>query len=450
MDKRSSIISVLNAVMVLMTVTVGITAAADVTQNITYQGKLTDAAGNPLTGTYTVTFRLYNVSSGGTSLATSTQSVQVTNGLLTTPVTFDPGFFDGQALWLGVKVGADAEMTPRQELRPVPYALGLRPGVVGASFRTFSAGTLTHQFPGVNVSTAFAYNPGVRITTTAGMSEGVNISTSSYWSPGIVVSTYGGMESPGIVVSTWYDDSPGMRITTHGSDSEGLRISTSSSGSEGMYITTSGGTGSSGIVVSTSGFAGNTGMSAFTSGESSPGISGKTSGINSYGVTGTSEQSYGLYAHTNRSDQKYGIYTPDYLYAKGTQVPSSDIAEYMPVADDVTPGTVLVIGEDGKLRISTSAYDTRVAGIVSTSPGVTLGIKDYGNHGEQIIAVAGRVPCNADATHAPIHAGDLLTTADNPGYAMKAMNPQIGTILGKAMGTLESGTGTIEVLVTLQ
>jgi hypothetical protein len=33
---------------------------------------------------------------------------------------------------------------------------------------------------------------------------------------------------------------------------------------------------------------------------------------------------------------------------------------------------------------------------------------------------------------------------------MKATNPQIGTILGKAMGTLESGTGTIEVLVTLQ
>jgi len=33
---------------------------------------------------------------------------------------------------------------------------------------------------------------------------------------------------------------------------------------------------------------------------------------------------------------------------------------------------------------------------------------------------------------------------------MKATDPKIGTILGKAMGTLESGTGTIEVIVTLQ
>ena len=35
-------------------------------------------------------------------------------------------------------------------------------------------------------------------------------------------------------------------------------------------------------------------------------------------------------------------------------------------------------------------------------------------------------------------------------FFMKATDPKIGTILGKAIGTLESGTGTIEVLVTLQ
>ena len=37
-------------------------------------------------------------------------------------------FFDGRALWLGIKVGADTEMTPGQEIRPVPLACGLRPG----------------------------------------------------------------------------------------------------------------------------------------------------------------------------------------------------------------------------------------------------------------------------------------------------------------------------------
>ena len=55
---------ILFAVMVLVSLTVGMASATPVTQSITYQGKLTDAAGNPLTGT-TVTFSLYEVSSGG-------------------------------------------------------------------------------------------------------------------------------------------------------------------------------------------------------------------------------------------------------------------------------------------------------------------------------------------------------------------------------------------------
>jgi glyoxylate utilization-related uncharacterized protein len=122
----------------------------------------------------------------------------------------------------------------------------------------------------------------------------------------------------------------------------------------------------------------------------------------------------------------------------------------MQVASDVTPGTVLVIGKGGILAPSTITYDTHVAGIVSTEPGVSLGTKEGGNSGEALIAVSGRVPCKVDASNGPIEEGDLLTTSTRQGYAMKATDPKIGTVLGKAMGTLESGTGTIEVLVTLQ
>ena len=116
------------------------------------------------------------------------------------------------------------------------------------------------------------------------------------------------------------------------------------------------------------------------------------------------------------------------------------------------PGTVMVIDPAGgsKLRTSTNAYDTTVAGIVSTAPGVSLGTKEDGNDGEKLIAVAGRVPCKVDASYAPIMPGDLLTTSDTPGHAMKATDPAIGTILGKALEPLDSGIGTIEVLVTLQ
>ncbi len=118
----------------------------------------------------------------------------------------------------------------------------------------------------------------------------------------------------------------------------------------------------------------------------------------------------------------------------------------------------MVIGDDGKLQPSTTSNDTKVAGIVSTSPGVTLGTNNNGNPGEQIIAVAGRVPRKVDASYGAIHPGDVLTTSPTSGYAMKAKPVTIdgveiyrpSTILGKAMGTLESGIGTIEVIVTLQ
>jgi hypothetical protein len=119
---------VIFAVVALMSLTAGIVMAAPSTQSIAYQGKLTDAAGNPLTGSYPVTFSLYEESLGGTALATDTHAVQATNGLFTTQITVDPSFFDGRGLWLGITVGSDPEMTPRQEIRPVPYALNLLGG----------------------------------------------------------------------------------------------------------------------------------------------------------------------------------------------------------------------------------------------------------------------------------------------------------------------------------
>ena len=57
-----------------------------------------------------------------------------------------------------------------------------------------------------------------------------------------------------------------------------------------------------------------------------------------------------------------------------------------------------------------------------------------------------------------IRPGDLLCTSPTPGYAMKATAVSIdgvdihptGTILGKAMGSLPTGTGNIKVLILPQ
>ena len=58
MYKNRKIFMILFAVVVLVSLTVGNVSAELVTNSITYQGKLTDAAGNPLTGTYSITFNL--------------------------------------------------------------------------------------------------------------------------------------------------------------------------------------------------------------------------------------------------------------------------------------------------------------------------------------------------------------------------------------------------------
>jgi hypothetical protein len=124
---------------------------------------------------------------------------------------------------------------------------------------------------------------------------------------------------------------------------------------------------------------------------------------------------------------------------------------------DVPPGAVVVIDErhPGKLRLSQDAYDRKVAGIVSGAGGIQPGIsmiqEDMLEAGKNV-ALSGRVHVNANTSGGPIAPGDLLTTSDIPGEAMKASDSARaqGAILGKAMTGLRDDSGTVLVLVTLQ
>jgi hypothetical protein len=68
------------------------------------------------------------------------------------------------------------------------------------------------------------------------------------------------------------------------------------------------------------------------------------------------------------------------------------------------------------------------------------------------MAMVGIVPTRVTAENGPIRKGDLLVTSSKSGFAMKGTDRSrmLGAVIGKAMGTLDSGTGVIEVLVTLQ
>lgn len=136
----------------------------------------------------------------------------------------------------------------------------------------------------------------------------------------------------------------------------------------------------------------------------------------------------------------------------------SDLAEPFRMSEEkLAEGSVVVIDEDnpGQLKQATRAYDTHVAGIISGANGVKAGIALHQEgvlEGGQNVALTGRVYVKADASFGAIKPGDLLTTSDTPGHAMKVVDPSQaqGAILGKAMTALKEGTGMVLVLVSLQ
>ncbi|MDP8931613.1 MAG: hypothetical protein M3O70_24345, partial [Actinomycetota bacterium] len=68
------------------------------------------------------------------------------------------------------------------------------------------------------------------------------------------------------------------------------------------------------------------------------------------------------------------------------------------------------------------------------------------------LAMVGKTYCKVDAQFAPIGIGDLLTTSETEGHAMKAgdVSRAFGATLGKALRPLPEGTGLIPILVALQ
>jgi hypothetical protein len=141
----------------------------------------------------------------------------------------------------------------------------------------------------------------------------------------------------------------------------------------------------------------------------------------------------------------------------------SDVAEPYNVAPAgavaAIPGMLVAIDPDrvGQMRVASRAYDTTVAGIVSGAngvhPGITLRQKGTNADGELPVASIGRVWCWCDAdANGAIKAGDLLTSSDTPGHAMRATDRERrdGAVIGKAMSSLKSGRGLVLVLVSLK
>lgn len=273
--------------------------------------------------------------------------------------------------------------------------------------------------------------------------------------------------------------SPGIGVWGNSTDSDGTGVYGACFKSGGIGVR---GSGAEYGIMGTGGSTGTTyGVFGTSNSEGGFGVRGEAPVFAVYGkATKTSSVSWGVYGESVAPlgfgvygvAPKYGVYgyatdpggyggyfvgrtSTDVLEIRG----GSDLSERFDVRGTVPePGMVVCIDPEhaGNLLVSSTAYDRTVAGIISGAGGIRTGMlmgqENSVADGKSPVALTGRVYCLVDASAGAIVPGDLLTTSDKPGHAMKVIDhaKAQGAILGKAMSSLKEGKGLVLVLVTLQ
>lgn len=127
---KSGILNVLGVFLLTVSLATVVSASRAISQDnvlVKYQGRLTNQAGEPLNGTFELTFAIYDAAEGGSSLWSEAHfDVEVSQGLFTVMLgshsPLPESTFDGTDRYLGITVDSDPEMSPRSLLTSVPSA----------------------------------------------------------------------------------------------------------------------------------------------------------------------------------------------------------------------------------------------------------------------------------------------------------------------------------------
>lgn len=448
---------------------------------ITYQGHLEDGNG-PANGTYDFEFKLYDganpasaTQQGSTVVA---QDVAVADGNFTVSLDFGPSPFNGQALWLqvgvrpGTSTGAFTALAPLTALTAAPFALTLQPGAsINQDRPSGNTLSVSNGVPGglwmLGKTAISAWtSDGNALWGAAGTGSGVYgiHSAETGHLPGVGGLTHSTeTQAAGVLGRASAleptGDTAGVRGENQSINGKGYGVYGSHDGSgSGVHGTSQAGDGVYGISQTWNGVYGYS--------EGSPDVAvyphGGVYGYGNDDVTGVvalSETGNPIAAYRPGPAPFYFPIRVFYVNNDGNVRAAgsftgggADFAEMLPAQEGLEPGDLLAIGPDGTLVKAVGAYSTAVAGIYSTQPGYVGGYDEEGAENEIPLAIMGVVPTKASAENGAILPGDLLTTSDTPGHVMKATDRDLmlGAVVGKALSGLESGTGTITVLVTLQ
>ena len=473
--------------------------------SFTYQGQLSNSAG-PVSGSCDFQFSLWDAASAGSQVGATVaaNAVTVSNGLFMVTLDFGASPFGGEARWLLIAVrcpagsGAFAQLSPRQALTAAPYALTSRStgAIQGRAIGTTAP--LSGQVLKWNgqqwapADDSVGTGPGggdiTSVTAGAGLTGGsvsgdatLSVVFAGNGSAGSAArsdhnhygATWTGAANKGLtVITTNTATGAGAAAALYGR--QGTPSNTSIFAPAGVWGDSAGSIGVFGSSLSNPGVYGFSSSFAGVIGSSPNGIGvqGQANGGTALtppagaGVWGDSSDGPGVVASSGSGNpiEAYGtnlngsptsaVFRVDQngnVRADGAFVPGgADFAELLPAVGGLEPGDVLAIGADGRLARSAQAGSTAVVGVYSTRPGL-LGGAQGSVAGKVPLAVSGIVPVKVSAESGAIRPGDLLVASATPGHAMRAPgDPAAGTVIGKALGGLEQGTGVVEMLVMLR
>ncbi|MCJ7620965.1 MAG: hypothetical protein MUP64_12180 [Anaerolineae bacterium] len=395
---------------------------------VIFQGRLTDEHRQPVNDTVSMVFALYATSEGGTPAWSETHdSIAVTDGLFraylgeSVPLSAE---VLSENPYLGLTVGSDSEMSPRQRLGSVPYARTLAPGAV---ISATASGPLVTVRNGLDAEQE-GDGTALLVHNTCGLGPALMVrldsaaDQSAAFGSAIYARRESGIGSWATIQSTNYSVWPGLAAnSTGGTALVGI------AGDPGTIGNPAGGPIRAPLSnVLTEQKAGVLGQSSI-----GPGVFAWSTITHSLVVSGTA------------------LVTGDILVGGGV-ITNADVAERYVAVGTLEPGDVVVLDTSTPLgvRRADQPCDTLVAGVISTDPAIILPGPVEGIP----LALIGRAPVKADAGYGAITVGDLLTTSPTPGHAMRCPDRLecIGAIIGKALEPLKEGRGVILVLVTHQ
>jgi hypothetical protein len=132
------------------------------------------------------------------------------------------------------------------------------------------------------------------------------------------------------------------------------------------------------------------------------------------------------------------------FHGSATSAQYADLAENYLADAMYDPGTVLVFGGEQELTTTMSKGDRKVAGVVSENPAHLMNSDLQGDF-VTALALQGRTTCKVIGA---VEKGDIIVSSAIPGYAMVDNNPNVGTVIGKAVGSKDGDEqGFVEVVV---